>query len=209
MGGGAGVIDIVGQRFGELVVERECAMVERTHAGRCREWLCRCDCGAHAIRTTNQLNQARRAGRKPCCQTCLDELRGGMREAGRRAREANGARRRAFYARLWADWHTLWSHHAETRLQDEIRDAIAEELGFRPTESVPSLPASYDPDMLFGTPVSGRGSEAEEVPEPSIVSWTRWQAAADHAVDTWAKGLPRQGAEKLLWKTFRDRRIAS
>ena len=73
----------IGERFGELVVERESEEHPHAHAG--REWLCRCDCGRAAIRTTSQLNLSRKEGRSPCCHECRIELWLGTRVAVKRS----------------------------------------------------------------------------------------------------------------------------
>lgn len=106
----------IGERFGELIVEGELPTL-----GRCRRWLCRCDCGAQAIRTTSALRRTLVRG-STSCRTCLEELRRGR----------SIARREAFTDHLracWAEIGTLWSHRAEERLCDEIRDALDAEFG--------------------------------------------------------------------------------
>lgn len=61
-----------GRQFGELTVVRA---VDRRNTNIL--WLCRCDCGRVALRTSSILMRAETQGITPMCCMCLAELRGG------------------------------------------------------------------------------------------------------------------------------------
>jgi hypothetical protein len=191
----------IGDRFGELTVVRELSKGERTHSGQGREWMCECDCGLLAIRTTGQLNQSRRDGRAPCCAKCLRELRGGSWYERQRMNVER------FHNRM-EEWGSLWSPFDEEDLRYEIREGVAECLGFYPSAPDPRLervpvPRSDEPYLL---PSPCRTVLPSTVPFRAAVErvrrWLRWQTAVDFAMDGWASGLPRQAVEKMLYDPY-------
>lgn len=144
---------LVGQRFGELVVERQ---VENDGVVRGRRWLCRCDCGGVAERSTYHLRVAVRRGHVPSCRTCLEELNRGRVLARRE-------RRKEVYRDLWVETGALYSDWDISDLTEAIREDLAEELGFSPEEETfpfDDLTCSIWLDQLNG----------ERRPDPVYVS---------------------------------------
>lgn len=72
-------MDLVGQRFDRLVVER---FVDRVTGG--LRWLCRCDCGGEVIKHGSQLRRVTRTGCRACehISRCAVHLRHGGAAAG-------------------------------------------------------------------------------------------------------------------------------
>lgn len=108
----------IGDIFGELTVE---ALLPTDDGGN-RRWLCRCDCGNEAIRTTAALNRSRADSQKPCCARCLEELRRGMWIQ----REIHGV---SYLKNLWLDRGELWTTVTLERLERDIHDEVGLELG--------------------------------------------------------------------------------
>lgn len=111
---------MIGEQAGKLTVESEAGR----SAGGSRLWLCRCECGGEAIRSTESIREAQRMKRATCCHECLAKLRNGTvadyRERNRRA-----------WRGLWASHGTLWSTQALANLFEAIRgDVDADGGGF-------------------------------------------------------------------------------
>lgn len=56
-------IDLTGQRFGRLVVQKRVDLDKSTRNGIIHGWLCKCDCGNEVVCTSKQLN----SGKKTSC----------------------------------------------------------------------------------------------------------------------------------------------
>ena len=126
-------VDIQGELFGKLTVESVAGTI-----GRSRLWLCRCVCGAKALRKTEQLLRSRREGQVPACRKCLIKL------AGNRA-ERTRTRKGRLMLRNWLGTGTLWSTRDLELLQSEIRQEVGEELGGWSTR-MDKLPVAVDFD---------------------------------------------------------------
>lgn len=188
-------VDLRHQRFGELTVLYEVARKKRTHAGHNREWMCRCDCGRKAIRTTTQLHLAKRNGSSPCCALCLRELRGGMVE------EYKG-RMKEVMQYWWEEYGTLYPHYVVESLTQDVRDDMAQAIGFYPDDVDPF-------HQVISVPRSEEEVGDEEVvlvydPTLPMAKWVEWQTAVDFAMENWARGLPRQAIEKMLYRSYVD-----
>lgn len=115
-----------GKRFGELTVVRA---VDRRDTSIL--WLCRCDCGRVALRTSCQLTRAERTGSSPSCNVCLAEMRGGQVLTDR-ARRAQG------FVEMFVMFGALYNPERETLYEEEIKDEL-ETLGLpRPDEEAPT-----------------------------------------------------------------------
>ena len=107
-------IELEGCRFGELTV----IGFHGRHYDGARRWLCRCDCGGFALRTTGALRDAERRGHVPSCRNCRLEV-----DAGRAIdRRAARARER----RAW--WELYRDLYAPSHVAGEIA-ALREALG--------------------------------------------------------------------------------
>ncbi len=129
--------NLEGERFGELtVLER---MPDVTGRGQGRLWLCMCDCGKTAIRSSAALMDSRRWGRAPCCQECLEELQAGRQIVIRQKIQE-------ILLNQWIDQGTLYTPVQTERLQQAIREEMAREMGFvpRPEVKLDYLPPSTD-----------------------------------------------------------------
>lgn len=122
----------VGDVFGELTVERAIAFGKQGPT----RWLCRCDCGNEAIRSGSALVAAVRAGRRPCCHDCRNEM---FRSLATESRQRVNAARRA----LFAVRGTLYSVRANERIGREVRAALEEEFG-------PVVELEGPPEVLSG-----------------------------------------------------------
>jgi hypothetical protein len=109
---------MIGARVGDLVVE---ASAGRSVSG-APLWLCRCDCGGQALRTTRALRRALAKGHVASCSRCLVAR---FRAPGITRHHA----RVAIWRGLWRDHGTLWSDAAIARLTEAVRDSVAAEMG--------------------------------------------------------------------------------
>lgn len=119
-------IDLTGQRFGELIVERR-APTPKHDGG--PWWACRCDCGAPCSRPARLL-LARRIGRGEACDICAAELVNGRREARRQAR-IDRYRERA------EDGDSLWTMAELELIEADIRAAVARDMGWPEDDALP------------------------------------------------------------------------
>jgi hypothetical protein len=134
----------VGDRFGELTVTEQIeAPDHKTYQG--RHWLCTCDCGNPAIRTTTTLQQALAKGHVSSCRECWLEL---LRSRTAETFDQERTKTRTALASLWAQHRTLYSVAYDAREEERIRDAI-EEDGI-PIRSEESLSEQYavEPSLL-------------------------------------------------------------
>lgn len=115
-----------GKRFGELTVVRA---VDRRDTSIL--WLCRCDCGRVALRTSCQLTRAERTGSSPSCNVCLSEMRGGQILTDR-ARRAQG------FVEMFVMFGALYNPERESSYEEDIK-AELESLGLsRPEGEIPT-----------------------------------------------------------------------
>jgi hypothetical protein len=122
-----------GRQFGELTVVRA---VDRRDTNIL--WLCRCDCGRVALRTSVILMRAETQGTTPMCCVCLAELRGGQ-----------FLQRRAHYTQKLIEMYWMSGSLYGLGFAQQFRDEMVDELteaGFpNPEEPALSLPLSMEP----------------------------------------------------------------
>lgn len=119
--------DLKNQRFGELVVVRA---VDRSRKGIL--WLCRCDCGRVALRSTSALRRSVKLGHTPTCLRCFSELRRGLFLQ-------RTVDRAGFWLKAWLETGSLYSADWSDREKDRIVDEVVEGGLPRP-EEIPTLP---------------------------------------------------------------------
>ena len=107
----------VGERFGELIIESQ-----EGRRGTSVLWLCRCDCGRSALRTSSQLNRSVRLGHSPCCMECRDEL-------WRSRFRTSDPERRYFLRKRFYDTGSLYSPHELKNICELVRCDLVEEFG--------------------------------------------------------------------------------
>ena len=118
----------VGDQYGEL---RIVSLLGSRRSG--RVWLCACDCGQQAIRTSAALNSAVRNGRIPSCLNCANERRRG-------ARGQNGD----FWARLFREIGTVWPASSTERLMRRVGEDLDDE-GHRSPADLPLKEELFSP----------------------------------------------------------------
>lgn len=104
--------DIQGRVFGALTALRP---VDKNQRGVL--WLCECECGRHAIRTTARLQQAKKNNVESQCATCQRELYRGVLSV-------RADFWREFYLLHWYEHGSLYTE----RQLDAIEDHITEDL---------------------------------------------------------------------------------
>jgi hypothetical protein len=158
--------ELTGQRFGELTVIGRAEDTTGRSVGRL--WMCECDCGRKAIRSSGQLMQSRRSGQRPCCHQCLRELRGGQwyqRLALLHER----------YLAQWVDHGTLYLDSQSKTIERNIRRDMAQELGF---ELEPEPPVELLP------PHDGRGGAGAWFPRSLAESGVALECFAFRTIPT-------------------------
>jgi hypothetical protein len=125
---------MIDRRIGELTVERKHATTRVGIA-----WLCRCDCGRTAIRTTAALNRAVKEGHVPCCAVCRVELNSGRWLAIHdQARDELRSQ--------WEEFRSLYSPGWEQRIARNVEADLVAEFG-EPRDDVPAdlTPLAWEP----------------------------------------------------------------
>jgi hypothetical protein len=130
--------DLIGVRFGELVVLERAGVDDSGH----RRYLCGCDCGRLAVRGGAHLIRAKREGRRSCCARCLSRLRDGMRG------EMRDDLRLQFFEQ-WQDTGSLWSPFQEDRLSAGIMSELEAAFGDRREASIRERDCNLDPSWPY------------------------------------------------------------
>lgn len=130
-----GAMNLIGRRFGELVVIAKAPPRPRQSTDRrpLEQWLCECDCGRQAIRTTSRLRRAEKMGEAPACRECNIERSRGQLATSRDAR-------RSALASHFVQYGSFWSTAGLLSEINKLRDAVAAELGFYPDLSPIEMP---------------------------------------------------------------------
>jgi hypothetical protein len=145
-----GVVDVPlysvpkeGEVFGAMTV------LERAGSrGNSTLWLCRCDCGSTAKRTTKQLNRVRRSGGRSACRACaVDRYVAGRDEFQRQV----GVER---FRLQFDETGTLWTGNQIGSLMDGVRADLEAEFGVL-NEEIPDLPLQ----LAAGYPYSANDTE--------------------------------------------------
>jgi len=203
---GRSLPDLTGQRFGELVVERLCA--DRAPGG-LRRWLCRCDCGKPAIRTTTALRSAVKDGQQPCCHECHMGLWLGSRVATK-------MRKIEVLAKRYHRFGYLYSHQDDRR----ERAALRVEMSYALDMPTPSVIDWHAKPMIHCSEEFSEGSRHRTLPArvgtalwiskvESMRRWLRWQTAVDLAHASYMKGLTRITIERILYDSYYRLRSAA
>lgn len=129
--------DIRGMRFGKLQ-----ALFPHASTERGIEWVTRCDCGRIRIRAASDLLRAEREGVHCSCRVCSQE------DCKLRAQAFSRERKSEVFRQRYETSNELWSVGDEIALEAEIREGMAEFLGFEPrhTEKMTAFrtDAEYD-----------------------------------------------------------------
>ena len=115
-------IDISGERFGNLVALRDVGSTPK-HG---RLWLCVCDCGTHIKRGTGHLRHRKSLGKGQMCAACGED------RYGHHGKHDNLRKK---YLSRWEAYGTLWTMYDDANMADDIREAIASEVGYLPTDT--------------------------------------------------------------------------
>lgn len=134
-GQAAPIYTTVGMRYGELTVEAQLSKAEHDKGGNNR-WLCRCDCGGAAIRTTAALNWAARKGTIQSCRECRVQLYHGKKAT------------QHFWVDFFIEHKTMWPRSSCLALERQIGEDLQAQ-GHRPPEEVfevaPETLGSWEP----------------------------------------------------------------
>lgn len=104
--------DFRGRRFGRLTVE------SADEGG----WLCRCDCGGFAVRTSAQLVRSIGAKHGSMCGACLAAL-------GQETLRQRNAATKERLLEWWNEYHNLYSYDGEVAEESALRAEVGAELG--------------------------------------------------------------------------------
>ncbi len=184
----ARALDLTGQRFGDLTALRP---VDKRRGS--IVWECSCECGGRALRKAQDLRRSLVDGSVPCCQVCLEELRGGLCEEHRQRTGRWAERRKETLRALWDEHRTLYSLSAvdwmvhdvaeqlwrdslivpddplelELRRQIEQYGSICPGLGWSPNEPRHRCVPYEDDDALPGTEQGKYAQLDQYAEEPS------------------------------------------
>lgn len=181
--------DLLGRQFGELRVE---SFIGIDYRGKI--WACVCDCGRKAIRSSKALLASERQGQAPCCQSCLEELRGGLSaDYWSKYHET----RKQKFRELWHARGSLYGDGEVEVMTDEIREAVGAELGgwTNLAEVVPMDPvATQDADeATYRTAVANHlidSSSHESLSRPVSKAYLERLSRLANEDDARAKGIP-------------------
>lgn len=104
--------DFRGRRFGRLTVE------SADEGG----WLCRCDCGGFAVRTSAHLVRSIGAKHGSMCRACLSAL-------GQETLRRRNAETKQRLLAWWNEYHNLYSYDGEVAEESALRAEVGAELG--------------------------------------------------------------------------------
>lgn len=133
-----------GRRFGELTVMRA---VDRRETNIL--WVCRCDCGRVALRTSGQLMYSEKRHSEPMCRVCLEELRGGMFAEARAQNTQN-------FVEYYARFGSLYSLSFSEQFREEMIEELEEHEIPRPTEEAFDASVVVQPPYSRSSPEKGQ-----------------------------------------------------
>lgn len=123
------LIDLAGQRFGELVVLEKTGRYQGSTG-----WKCECDCGKTTIKSSRYLRDRPGAHSNAACDTCADELRAGKRIF---KNDIIQARQRDYFE----DRGTLYTGEYTIAMMEDVWAALEKEFG--PVVDEPALPLTF------------------------------------------------------------------